>query len=114
MGVAGDREGDLAGLGATPPRGNTGGRHTQPSAFSLAGEPFSFAGGSKGKSVMAKPPRLAYESVNFSPGKEIMMAPEFKPPSGAPRRGEALLFSLVKRRHARRDSTPEIRYTDLP
>jgi hypothetical protein len=95
-------------------RGNTGAATLSHRRSPLAGEPFSFAGGSKGKSVMAKPPRLAYESVNFSPGKEIMMAPEFKPPSGAPRRGEALLFSLVKRRHARRDSTPEIRYTDLP
>jgi hypothetical protein len=112
MGDAGDREGDLA--GATPPAAIRAAASLSHRRSPLAGEPFSFAGGSKGKSVMAKPPRLAYESVNFSPRKEIMMAPEFKPPSGAPPRGEALLFSLFKRRHARRDSTPEIRYTDLP
>jgi hypothetical protein len=75
MGVAGNREGDLAGLGATPLAAIRAAATFSHRRSPLAGEPFSFAGGSKGKSVMAKPPRLPYESVNFSPRKEIMMAP---------------------------------------
>jgi hypothetical protein len=76
MGVAGDRGGDLAGLGATAGAAIRAAATLNHRRSPLAAEPFSFAGGSMRKSVMAKALCLPYESVNFSQGKEILMPPE--------------------------------------